>query len=117
MMNLPPAYQRLAKRLTAQWKLLTWLLLVFFISAIVIALLPIVIKLLFDSALLLEDWALTQEVLFVMLVLCLIRWVACYAGSHLMHMLTSRLGTAFYGEVFYQASNIAGESISSFCRS
>lgn len=100
MMNLPQAYQRLAKRLTVQWKLLAWLLLVFFISAIVIALLPIVIRLLFDSTMILEDWALAQEVLFAMLVLCLVRWVARYAGSHLMHVLTSRLGTVFHGEVF-----------------
>lgn len=100
MMNLPQAYQRLVKRLTAQWKLLAWLLLVFLISAIVIALLPIVIRLLFDSALILEDWSLAQEVLFAMLVLCLVRWIACYASSHLMHMLTSRLGIAFHGEVF-----------------
>ena len=100
MMNLPQTYQRLAKRLTAQWKLLAWLLLVFLISAIVIALLPIAIRLLFDSALILEDWALVQEVLFAMLVLCLVRWIVCYASSHLMHLLTSRLGTAFHGEVF-----------------
>lgn len=100
MMNLPQAYQRLVKKLTAQWKLLAWLLLVFFINAIVIALLPIVIKFLFDSALILEDRALVQEALFAMLTLCLVRWVACYASSHLMHILTSRLGIAFHGEIF-----------------
>ncbi len=100
MMNLPQAYQRLVEKLTVQWKLLACLLLVFFIGATVIALLPIVIRRLLDSVLILEDWALVQEALFAMLALCLVRWVACYAGSHLMHMLTSRLGIAFYGEIF-----------------
>ncbi|GKS70442.1 ATP-binding cassette, subfamily B, MsbA [Nitrosomonas sp. PY1] len=100
MINLPPAYQRLAKRLTAQRALFAWLLLIFLINAIAIALLPIVIKFLFDNALILEDWVLVQKGLFAMLVLCLVRWIICYASSHLMHILTSRLGTAFYGEVF-----------------
>lgn len=93
-------YRPLIKRLTPQWKLISFLLFVFLMGAIIMALFPIAIQYLLGSTFAERNWELTQKSLVMILGLGIARAIINFLANYLTDAISSGFGVNFHREIF-----------------